>query len=224
MEQWKSLKGIVDCGDNYEISNLGNVRNVKTKKLRTPQLRDNGYLATMLSYKGKVKNYLIHRLVALAFIPNPENKPMVNHLDGIKINDWVDNLEWSTGKENSDHAYENGLANNRGSNNVMARLTESDVVEIKKLLVQNVLHEDIAERFSIAKTAIAKIQRGERWAYVDIEGFTPYKQSTPKPKAKLTTADIEKIKELYSSGEYTMNALGQMFNASRQRIGRIVNI
>ena len=89
---------ILDINKNYAISNFGNVMNVNTKKILTPQ--DKGYLIVTLhnvsntrGNKGYRKGYRVHRLVARYFIENPENKPYVNHKDGNKHNNCVDNLE-----------------------------------------------------------------------------------------------------------------------------------
>lgn len=105
---------ILDFNTNYAISNLGNVINVNTKKPLIPQ--DKGYLFVTLhnvsntrGKKGYRKQYRIHRLVAKYFIDNPENKPYVNHKDGNKHNNCVENLEWVTESENTQHAYKNGL-------------------------------------------------------------------------------------------------------------------
>ena len=114
-EIWKDVK---DYEGLYQVSNLGNVRklrfinNIANKEkifMITPQLINSGYYKVMLSKNGGYKNKTLHRLVAETFIPNPENKPQVNHKDGNKLNSNVDNLEWVTNSENSAHAIDIGL-------------------------------------------------------------------------------------------------------------------
>jgi hypothetical protein len=73
-EIWKSLKNIVEHGDNYEVSNYGNIRNASTERIVKPFVKKNGYLQVDLYLNGKRKKSHVHRLVALAFIPNPEGK------------------------------------------------------------------------------------------------------------------------------------------------------
>ena len=91
--------------DDYEITRDGKVINKHTGHTLAPQPNGKGYLRVSI---GK-KLMFIHRLVAEKYIPNPENKPQVNHKDGNKLNNCVDNLEWCTAKENSIHAYNNYL-------------------------------------------------------------------------------------------------------------------
>lgn len=102
-EIWKTIKDF----PNYEVSTHGRVRNKKTGHILKPIPDKDGYLRVHLNTDRNVKR--VNRLVADAFIPNPENKPHVNHLDGIKSNNCVTNLVWATIKENNDHAIETGL-------------------------------------------------------------------------------------------------------------------
>ncbi len=104
MEQWKQ---IVDF-PNYEVSNMGNIRNRKTKRVLKPFLNYFGYLMIGLSIKGKTYSKLIHRLVAKAFISNPDNKPTVDHINQNKWDNRAENLRWQTQKEqlnNKDQDY-----------------------------------------------------------------------------------------------------------------------
>lgn len=108
-EEWKHIK---DYEGLYEVSNLGNVRslarNTTSGKLLKPELQS-GYLKVMLSKNNNKKWYSIHRLVAITFIENKENKEQVNHIDGNKINNNANNLEWVTCQENIIHSIENKL-------------------------------------------------------------------------------------------------------------------
>ena len=109
-EVWKDIKGFEG---KYQISNLGRVKSLQRNGRPERILRLNlikGYAYTTLSNGSRGKKKLkVHRLVAEAFIPNPHNKPEVNHIDGNKRNCKVENLEWVTHQENCKHAYETGL-------------------------------------------------------------------------------------------------------------------
>ena len=94
--------------ENYSVSNLGEVKNDSTGRILKQANHSHGYKNIQI---GKGNTKYIHRLVAGAFIPNPENKPEVNHKDGNKQNNNVDNLEWVTSSENKQHAESNGLVN-----------------------------------------------------------------------------------------------------------------
>ena len=118
-ETWKAIS---DYEGYYEVSNLGQIRSVNRvvitrnnkkyhykSKLLKQQPHNSKYLKVELVKESKQKTYLVHRLVANTFIPNPQSKPQVNHKDGNKQNNIHTNLEWSTSKENNKHAWETGL-------------------------------------------------------------------------------------------------------------------
>ena len=102
--EWKTL----DIIPNYLISNKGVVINKKTGKVLKHQLKKGYHRLELVTLNGR-KHFLVHRLVAQAFIPNPENKPQVNHINGNKNDNSVENLEWCTNYENAHHAIKNGL-------------------------------------------------------------------------------------------------------------------
>lgn len=108
--RWKKIN---ELNDLYEISDTGIIKKVKTGKILTPKPNEKGYLRMIFCIKGKKYRYRVHRLVAMAFIPNPKNKPQINHINGIKTDNRVENLEWVDNQENYIHALKNGLAYDR---------------------------------------------------------------------------------------------------------------
>jgi hypothetical protein len=117
MEIWKDINGYEGY---YQISNQGNVRSIdrfdgvhdRKGTIIKPSLKQNGYLQVGLRMHSKRKWIGVHRLVAIHFIENPDNKPQVNHIDGNKQNNTINNLEWVTAKENQNHATKLGLRKN----------------------------------------------------------------------------------------------------------------
>lgn len=106
-EMWKPIEGYEGI---YEVSASGRVRNVKKAgRMMTGSTVTHGYKAVTLHKNGCGKMMLVHRIVAEHFIPNPENKPQVNHINGNKADNRVENLEWATAQENLTHAMRTGL-------------------------------------------------------------------------------------------------------------------
>lgn len=135
MEIWRRMiyQG-EDYGDYYLVSNNGNVKNAKTGKIRKPVIGTTGYYifsATFGSRKTK-KTIRVHRAVAESFIENNYRKPQINHIDGNKLNNSVENLEYVTEKENSVHAIKNGLVA-LGPSRARAKLGIDDVREIRNI-------------------------------------------------------------------------------------------
>lgn len=119
-ETWKDIPNYEGL---YQASNLGRIKGLRRYKQNHSKLqlveekiikqyvnKHNGYVYAVLCKDGKEKNCRVHKLIATAFIPNPENKKTINHIDGNKANNRVDNLEWATNQENIMHAIETGLA------------------------------------------------------------------------------------------------------------------
>lgn len=115
-EVWKDIEGYEG---RYQVSNLGRVKRVTTGRILKSCKNRGGYLYVNLCKQGVVSNKRIHRLVAQAFIPNPENKSDINHIDEDKTNNTVTNLEWTTRKENLNH----GTHNDRVSKTLSISIT-----------------------------------------------------------------------------------------------------
>lgn len=114
---------------------------------------------------GKSKNFLVHRLVAMAFLENPNHLPEVNHIDGNQENNSITNLEWTTRKGNALHSTR-VLKKNIGQSNKLSKLSEKDVLTIKELLDLGRSQIEIARKFSVTNHAIHRIAKGKNWAWL----------------------------------------------------------
>ena len=167
-------KDIVGYEGLYQVSNLGNVNSlpkiknsknglqVTTKeKILKLNYTKSGYVTINLIKNYKTKTFKIHRLVALHFIPNPENKPQVNHKNGIKTDNRVENLEWVTNSENQYHSYAIGLRFGlRGENHNMVKLTKYQVLKIRE---DNRSQSKIAKEYNVTQALISCIKLKKIW-------------------------------------------------------------
>lgn len=154
--QWKDTEY-----PGYMVSDTGLILSLKNTESKVLKGRphSHGYVAICVRHDGKSKYRLLHRLVATAFIPNPDNKMEVNHKDGDKKNNNASNLEWATHSENGVHAYKTGLRVSALGNR---KLSDKDVAEIKALLKAE-KKKIIASMYGVGFTAIHNIARGTSW-------------------------------------------------------------
>jgi hypothetical protein len=153
----------------YYVSEEGKIFSSQTgriKELKSTLDTSNYKRLNIRCDNGKVKRYLVHRLVAICFLPNPENLLEVNHKNGDKLDNRVCNLEWVTRHQNMQHAFDSGLNTNLGSNNGKAILDEKQAIEIYKCLFEGQLEKDLALRFNVNKGVIKKIKYKTSWFHV----------------------------------------------------------
>ena len=170
-EIWKDVVGYEGL---YMVSNKGNCKRIELfgkplKKIRLRKLAINqeGYCRVFLSNYNTKKTFSIHRLVAQAFIPNPENKPYVNHIDSNPSNNKVNNLEWVTAKENVKHAMQKGRMSffKKGENNKLAVLKDKDIILIRKMNGKKT-QKEIAKIFNISQCHVSEIVRRLQWKHI----------------------------------------------------------
>ena len=162
----EEYRDVVGFEAYYQISNLGNVFSKRSNRVLKQTKCKKGYwnFATKIGGRNGIAHYFrIHRLVAEAFIPNPESKPYVNHKDGCKTNNMLSNLEWVTASENSAHAWATGLRlpSNR-------KLTADQVREIR---ASNLSQRKLGEIYGIDQVNIGRIKRRE--TYKDVPDSQP---------------------------------------------------
>ena len=154
--------------DNYEISDEGKIRNIRTGRMLKQFIGKDGYVRTQIG--GKTRT--VHRLVALAFIPEVDGKVFVNHKDGNKQNNNATNLEWCTRSENMTHAYQYNLKSSVGTKNGRNKLSYEDV----SFILENYVPRDkqfgakaLAEQFGVAHQTICAVVSGQNWRVLPSE-------------------------------------------------------
>jgi len=154
---YKEIRGLEG---RYSVDESGNVfSHINGRKLK-PRISSRGYYNVNLAGKSRQ----VHRLVAEAFLPNYLEKPQVNHIDGNKANNDISNLEMATAQENVIHSFKTGLnVGLKGENHGKAKLSNEDVITIKRLLLSGEMVTSIARKFEVSQPTISHIKSGRTW-------------------------------------------------------------
>lgn len=166
MEKWTTIQE----ASNYEVSTYGNIRNKTTQKILKGRLTKSGYLQVSLKIDetNKFSNRYIHRLVAIYWIDNPEDKREVNHKDGNKENNNINNLEWVTSSENQKHRHSIGI--NKTSNRRVGKFTKDGELVAQYNSIQEAANaENNGIRVSIDNVVHGKRKslKGFIWKFLD---------------------------------------------------------
>lgn len=199
-EEWRDVVGYEG---HYQVSNFGRVKSFwrhQVGKIITPQLNHKGYLVVELRDGQSRKVKFVHRLVAQAFIPNPDGKPEVNHRDGGKFNNHVDNLEWVTRIENMNHAVQSGFVAT-GEDNYQAQFTNEQAYCIR-VNPDNLTIDELAKKFNCNPRKISQIQLGQT-----------YKNAGGEPRSQLDRRKLaneirEQIRAEFKYGDTQFGACG----------------
>jgi hypothetical protein len=162
MQEFKPIKDY----PHHLINKNGIVYNSKTGNYIKPNLGRRGYFTISLCINGVCKTKTLHRIIANCFIPNQDNKPEVNHKNGIKTDNRIDNLEWVTHKENLAYAYELNLINNTGENNKISILKDIQVLEIRDKYNKGVKTSVLSELYNVSKSTINYVTARRNWKHI----------------------------------------------------------
>lgn len=203
---------------DYKIYTDGTIINPRGKTLTVWKDKANYCFITMKNIHDEYKKVRLHRIVATAFIPNNCDLPEVNHKDGDKTNNSVENLEWVTSKGNKDHAWNIGLYSNKTENHYAAVLTNTQVHQICELLEKGINNSVIADKFVIDKSIVAHIKAGDTWK--DISSLYNINRKMKPRKCK---KDIHEVCKHIAEGKSISDIISILPMFNRKDISRIMN-
>lgn len=222
---WKKII-ISEVKTRYSVSNFGKVRNDDTDRILKPFISDTGYyrVKLLIPELSIIKNYSVHRLLAIAFIPIPKkyldmglsyDDLVPNHKDGNKLNTTLENLEWLTQRENTVHAVENKLTSAVGETCHLAKMDEKTAIKCCELLQDGWSTGDIANKLGITKKMAQHIKSGECWKEISKN----YKFPISDVKPYTTDPEIiHKICKLLEEKKYSDNEIGTMVGKCREYV------
>lgn len=161
-EQWVDIP---NYEGQYQVSTFGRVKSFahSAEKVLKPTINRQGYLSIHLCKNGRARWFRVSRLVALCFLPNPENKPEVDHRYGMKLDNYVDNLRWATSSENINYAFDLGIQRGaQGDLNYAAKLTNAQAHQIREN-PDDLTCSELAVKFGINEQLVSAIQLGRRY-------------------------------------------------------------
>lgn len=174
MEEFRDIEGYEGL---YQVSNLGRVKSLSRIKTNIYGIKypikerilkhvthTEGYLSVALCINGKPTTKLVHRLVGQAFLLKDIEKAFINHKNGIKIDNRLDNLEWCTTKENNQHSHDLNLSK-KGVDHPNSKLLEKDIFEIRNKL-KHLSQTEVSEIYGVSQTLISKIKRNKIWKHL----------------------------------------------------------
>jgi len=211
--EWRAIPGYEG---RYDCSEEGNVYSLLTNCVLKPYTY--AYPSVVLHKDGKRKTHHIHALVASAFLGERPIGLVVNHIDSVKTNNHVSNLEYITHKMNVEHAIKIGIRNDVGEENSYSKLCNEDIPKIRELLASREFTQmQIAKMFGISNYSISLIKTGKTWQSVD--GGLELDLGD-KPHV-LKEEEVKEIRQILDCGDYSYREIGKMFGVSEKAIWRI---
>jgi len=215
------MKDIPGYEHLYAVTEDGKVWSYSSKKFLKPSTHRNGYLKLTLSKNGKVFTKQVHRLIAQTFIENPLNLPMVNHIDGVKDNNKVDNLEWVSYMDNMRHAMNTGLSKGDSS------LIGENPMQMKTMYTSGNTIKEIAKYYRCGETKVyqvlknlgVKVKRKPLSDDVKVK-MSKSKKGKPSNSRKLDCTTVKLIKE-QTKMKRTNKSIAEEFNVGEHVVGRI---
>lgn len=224
--EWRPI--IIDGTDSgYEVSSVGDIRNIKTGKILSLSMSSKGYKITKIYVNKKKIPCISHRMVALAFIPNPENKPQVNHINGNKTCNWYGNLEWTTCKENIHHAVEHGLTYKGVGEAANHSRYNNEQIELACMLlsVGKLKNTDIAKLTNIDVSTISLLKQGKVWQHISskykIRPAVQNAQGSDSASSKYSDAQIHEVCRMLEAKTFSSKTIADRTGVGYDMVHRI---
>lgn len=211
IENWRPIP---EFSDKYEISDNGIIRFIKSKKIINHRKNPHGYIMVYLSYNGKVSNRQIHRMLAEAFIPNPNNYPIVHHKNKIRSDYRLENLEWVTTKVNASMPY----------STCHPKLNDEQVKSIfTEYHTTGTKISQLAERYRVIPNTIANIVRCKKWKNITFNLLHLCKEKIDETPVKSPKNESWKYVEEYNK-TYLISTKGNVISLINERVGNIITL
>lgn len=204
--------------DKYAACVDGNILSLRSGKYLKVSTVSTGYSAVTLSQDGKRENFLVHRLIATAYLPNPENKRTVNHKDGVPSNNELSNLEWATDREQAIHYIETGLKTK--FKNEYREQPDETIHALCKMIVQNFRTKEICDALNVSQSLVCNVRK--KFQYTDISNEYNFDEILPVQK-RIGYDKIKKVCEMLEEGGHKYSFITSHTGVGASTISRIKN-